>query len=79
MVYQGAATGTPLSTTIPCCNGNGVSNPISCYNTGVASPITRTTAFSYLRIRPAFRQRRTALTISLGLVTKLMNTTTGLP
>ena len=48
MVYQGAATGTPLRTTVTCCNGNGVSNPTSCYNTGMASPITRTTVFSYL-------------------------------
>jgi RHS repeat-associated protein len=49
LVYQGsAATGTLLSTTITCYNGNSVSTPSNCYDTAVASPILRTTVFSQL-------------------------------
>jgi RHS repeat-associated protein len=44
-VKQGSAT---LSTTITCYNGVNVGTPSSCYNTAVASPITRTTVFHYL-------------------------------
>src|SRR4029077_7041533 len=47
-VYQGAATGTPLSTTITCYNGQSVGTPSACPTTGVANPILRVTTFRYL-------------------------------
>jgi RHS repeat-associated protein len=48
LVYSGSTSGTLLSTTITCYNGNSVSSPSNCYNTAVASPILRTTVFKYL-------------------------------
>ena len=48
VVYQGSASGTPLSTTITCYNGNGVTTPSSCASTAVTSPLLRTTVFHQL-------------------------------
>lgn len=48
LVYQGSATGTPLSTTITCYNGNSIATPATCPSTAVASPILRTSVFKYL-------------------------------
>jgi hypothetical protein len=48
LVYQGGTSGTLLSTTITCYNGNGVTTPSSCASTAVASPILRTTVFQQL-------------------------------
>jgi RHS repeat-associated protein len=46
-VYQGAATGTPLTTTYTCYNGNGITtNPPSCATVAVATPFQRITNFS---------------------------------
>jgi RHS repeat-associated protein len=47
-IYQGAATGTPLSTTITCYNGQNVATPSSCPTTPVATQILRVTSFRYL-------------------------------
>jgi RHS repeat-associated protein len=48
VVNQG--TSTPLTTVITCYNGQHVTTPSSCYNTAVASPVTRTTVFRYLPV-----------------------------
>ena len=48
LAYQGGTSGTLLSTTIICYNGNGVTTPSSCASTAVASPILRTTVFQQL-------------------------------
>jgi RHS repeat-associated protein len=47
-VYQGSTSGTLLSTTITCYNGNSVSTPANCASTTVATSILRTTVFRYL-------------------------------
>jgi RHS repeat-associated protein len=47
-VYQGSATGTPLTTVTTCYNGNGVSNPSSCPTTPVSSPFSQVTKFTQL-------------------------------
>lgn len=48
LAYQGGTSGTLLSTTIICYNGNGVTTPSSCVSTAVSSPILRTTVFTQL-------------------------------
>jgi YD repeat-containing protein len=48
LVYQGSTSGTLLSTTITCYNGNSVSTPANCASTTVATSILRTTVFRYL-------------------------------
>jgi RHS repeat-associated protein len=48
LAYQGSTSGTLLSTTIICYNGNGVSSPSSCASTAVSSPLLRTTVFTQL-------------------------------
>jgi hypothetical protein len=46
--YQGTTSGTFMSTTINCYNGQSIGAPTSCYNTPVLSPIRRVTTFKYL-------------------------------
>jgi RHS repeat-associated protein len=46
--YQGSTSGTLLRTDITCYNGQGLSNPSSCYNTHITAQITRVTSFTYL-------------------------------
>jgi RHS repeat-associated protein len=48
VVYQGSTSGTLLSTTITCYNGNGISSPSTCASTAVSSPISQTTVFNEL-------------------------------
>lgn len=46
--YQGTTSGTLLSTTINCYNGQNIGTPSSCYNTPITAQITRITNFRYL-------------------------------
>jgi hypothetical protein len=49
LVYQGSvSSGTLLNTTLTCYNGNSVGTPANCPTTAVASPIKRSTVFTYL-------------------------------
>lgn len=50
--YQGAATGTPLTTIYTCYNGNGVTNPTSCPTLTVTTPFVRITKFRSLNGGP---------------------------
>jgi RHS repeat-associated protein len=48
LTYQGGISGTLLSTTVTCYNGQGVTTPSSCASTAVTSPLLRTTVFTQL-------------------------------
>jgi hypothetical protein len=50
--YQGAATGTPLTTTYTCYNGDGVATPSSCPTLAVVTPFQRITNFRSLNGGP---------------------------
>ena len=68
LVKQGSNT---LSTTITCYNGVNVGAPSSCYNTAVASPISRTTAFHYLPTSSGSQAETDTTYNTDGLVTEV--------
>ena len=68
LAYQGNTSGTLLSTNITCYNGQSVSTPSSCYNTGVASPITRITNFRYLPSATGLQSETDSTYDTFGLI-----------
>jgi hypothetical protein len=48
LAYQGTTSGTLLSTSINCYNGQSVGTPSACFNTPITAQITRVTTFNYL-------------------------------
>lgn len=71
LAYQGGTSGTLLSTTITCYNGNGVTTPSSCASTAVASPILRTTVFQQLPNASGVQSETDSTVSTYGLRTEV--------
>lgn len=73
IAYQGNHTsGTPVSTSINCYNGQNVSNPATCYNTAITPTISRITNFQYLPTASGLQAETDSYfdTSGYGLITK---------
>ena len=71
LAYQGGTSGTLLSTTIVCYNGNGVTSPSSCASTGVSSPLLRTTVFRQLPNASGLQAETDSAVTTFGLRTEV--------
>ncbi len=71
LAYQGGTSGTLLSTTITCYNGQSVTAPSNCASTAVASPILRTTVFRQLPNASGLQAETDSSTNIYGLRTEV--------
>lgn len=71
LAYQGTTSGTLLSTSINCYNGQSVSTPSACYNTPILAQITRVTNFTYLPNAAGVQKETDSTYDNFGLVHKV--------